>query len=111
MKRFLRKLLLLPVAVLLIILAVANRHSVDVSLNPFQSGDQALTFQVPMFWLIFAAASIGIIIGGLASWSNQGRYRREARVQRKQAQKLQQESDELRTVVVAQNKSPSLPQA
>ncbi|WP_310621653.1 lipopolysaccharide assembly protein LapA domain-containing protein [Flexibacterium corallicola] len=91
-----KNLVLIPVAALLIVLAVANRHSAIISLNPFVEGDPALTFNVPVFWIIFASVALGILIGGVATWSTQGKYRKSMRQNRKEAKALRAEAEQLK---------------
>ncbi len=93
MTRFLRNLLLIPIAALLVVLAVANRHTTLISLNPFSSQDPMLTFSIPVFWLLFGAVGLGLILGSSATWLRQGRFRQEARAQRRETNKLRYETD------------------
>jgi uncharacterized integral membrane protein len=71
--------ILVPLAIILIALAVANRTPVAFTLDPFNPGNPALTTEMPLFFLIFGALAIGLIIGSVATWIRQGRYRRQAR--------------------------------
>lgn len=68
-----------PVAVLVIGVAVANRHSVKFSLDPLSTSDPLFSAEMPLFILLLAAVLVGLMIGGAASWINQGKYRRAAR--------------------------------
>ncbi|MEQ8296047.1 MAG: LapA family protein [Nitratireductor sp.] len=77
-----------PVAVALIALAVANRAPVAFTLDPFNPGNPALTAALPLFVLLFVALVCGLIIGSLVTWLRQGRYRREARAKSKEVQNL-----------------------
>lgn len=79
MKRFLRLLLLVPAALVLIVFAVANRHFVTVSLDPFDPTAPALSVRMPLFVLLFLVLAIGVVIGGVAAWMRQARWRRMAR--------------------------------
>ncbi|KZK99894.1 LapA family protein [Pseudovibrio brasiliensis] len=108
MARFLRNLLLIPIAALLVVLAVANRHSTLISLNPFNPEDPMLTFNIPVFWLLFGAVGLGVMLGGVATWMRQGRFRKEARVQRREANQLKHEADSLRKVAQG-DIAPGLP--
>lgn len=102
MTRFIRNLILLAIAVVLVPLSVANRHGVSLSLNPFDPQDPRLTItDVPLFWVIFASLGIGIVVGGLGAWAKQGRWRKEARVKRREAAKWHKEADELRDLTTA----------
>ena len=68
-----------PLAIILIALAVANRAPAAFTFDPFNPGNPALTIQLPLFFLLFAALAVGMIIGSLATWFKQGRYRKAAR--------------------------------
>jgi uncharacterized integral membrane protein len=77
---------LVPLAIILIALAVANRLPVAFTLDPFNPGNPALTIELPLFFLIFGALVVGLIIGSIATWIRQGRYRRLARQKALEAQ-------------------------
>jgi hypothetical protein len=95
--RFIKNLILLAIAVVLVPLSVANRHTVSLALNPFDPQDPRLTIpDIPLFWIIFASLGCGIIVGGIGSWAKQGRWRKEARVKRREADKWHKEADQLR---------------
>ncbi len=97
MTRFIKNLILFAIAVVLVPLSVANRHTVSLSLNPFDPTDPRLTVtDIPLFWIIFASLGCGIIVGGLGAWAKQGRWRKEARVKRREADKWHKEADQLR---------------
>ena len=97
MIRFLKALLLLPVAVLVVLLAVANRAPVQISFDPFSPEAPELATSLPLFAVIFLAVMVGVVIGGTATWLAQGRNRRERRQYRREAQHLKTETDRLRT--------------
>jgi uncharacterized integral membrane protein len=82
MRRVLAWLIGLPVAILLILLAVANRQAVTLSLDPFSADVPAYSVTLPLFGVIFLALLVGIVIGGTATWFGQGRWRRAARLRR-----------------------------
>ncbi len=82
---------LVPVAVVLIALAVANRQMTAFTFDPFNPGNAALTLQLPLFVMLFLALLVGMVIGGAATWLKQGRYRKEARVKRREVQNLMQQ--------------------
>lgn len=102
MTRFLKNVILFVIAVVLIPLSVANRHTVSLSLNPLDPQDPRLTIpDIPLFWIIFASLGVGIIVGGLGAWAKQGRWRKEARVKRREAAKWHREADQLREMNTA----------
>lgn len=70
---------LVPLAIMLIALAVANRGVVAFTIDPFNPGNPALTAQLPLFVLLFVAFALGLLVGGAVTWWKQGRYRRLAR--------------------------------
>lgn len=91
MKRALRLIVLVPVAILLVLLAIANRHAVTFSLDPFGPADPAWSATVPLFWIIFAALALGILAGGIATWWRQGRWRKVARHDHAEVERLRRE--------------------
>ncbi|WP_421981067.1 lipopolysaccharide assembly protein LapA domain-containing protein [Roseibium sp.] len=102
MTRFIKNLILLAIAVVLVPLSVANRHTVNLSLNPFDPQDPRLTIpDIPLFWVIFASLGVGIVVGGLGAWAKQGRWRKEARLKRREADKWHKEADQLREMTGA----------
>jgi|SRR5690242_5727203 uncharacterized integral membrane protein len=79
MRKFLTYLIVIPLALVFIAFAVANRHFVTVSFDPFNAADSALALSVPLFALIIAVAIVGVIAGGCATWFGQRHWRRAAR--------------------------------
>lgn len=69
----------IPLAIVLIALAVANRAPVALTLDPFNPGNPALTVSLPLFLYLFGALALGLVVGSVATWFRQGRYRRLAR--------------------------------
>ncbi|UES52937.1 lipopolysaccharide assembly protein LapA domain-containing protein [Roseibium aggregatum] len=101
MTRFLKNVILFVIAVVLIPLSVANRHTVSLSLNPSTRRTRLTIPDIPLFWIIFASLGVGIIVGGLGAWAKQGRWRKEARVKRREAAKWHKEADQLREMNTA----------
>ncbi|WP_295813095.1 LapA family protein [uncultured Nitratireductor sp.] len=88
--RIILVLVLVPLAVIIIALAVANRAMIPFTIDPFNPGNPALTVQWPLFTYLFASAALGMVVGSLATWLRQGRYRRDARERRKEVDKLRE---------------------
>lgn len=86
--RFILVVVLVPLAIILIALAVANRGAVSFTLDPFNPGNPALTLELPLFVLLFVALGLGMIVGSLATWVKQGRYRKMARQRGLEAEAL-----------------------
>ena len=91
MIQFLKGLILLPVAIAVVLLAVANRGPVTLSFDPF-SREPLFTATLPLFAVIFLAVMIGVLIGGVAAWLAQSQNRRERRRYRREARHLRHES-------------------
>ena len=80
MRKFLTAVVLIPLGLIFVVFAVANRHLVTVSFDPFGSGDTAFDLPpAPLFAIIIAAMIVGVVAGGSATWFRQRRWRRAAR--------------------------------
>ncbi|MGE0503744.1 MAG: lipopolysaccharide assembly protein LapA domain-containing protein [Rhizobiaceae bacterium] len=86
--RFVLVVVIVPLAILLVALAVANRAPVSVTLDPINAGNPALTLTLPLFFFLFLALAIGVLLGGFATWWRQGRYRKLARQKAQEAETL-----------------------
>ncbi len=78
-RKIVAAVILIPLAVVIIAFAVANRQAVTVSFDPFSSAAPAYAATVPLFVLIFILVILGVIVGGIAAWFRQGKWRRLAR--------------------------------
>ena len=85
---FLKALLLFPLAILVVLLAVANRGPVTLSLDPFSREAPEIAVTVPLFAVIFAAVMLGVVIGGMGAWLAQGKHRRAERRYKREARRL-----------------------
>jgi uncharacterized integral membrane protein len=85
---FLKALILLPIAILVVLLAVANRGPVALSLDPFSREAPEIAFTVPLFAVIFGAVMLGVVIGGVAAWLAQSKHRRAERHYKREARRL-----------------------
>ena len=64
LKRVVRLLIAFPAALLLITLAVSNRHSVRMILDPFRPERPALAVDMPFYFFLFGALVVGVVLGG-----------------------------------------------
>jgi uncharacterized integral membrane protein len=94
LRKIIAVLLLVPLAVVIIAFAVANRQNVTLLLDPFSTSAPAASLTLPLFALVIAALIVGVIAGGLAAWLGQGKWRRGAR-------RLEREANELRVKLAA----------
>ena len=76
MIRFLKGLVLLPVAIVVVALAVANRAPVRLSFDPFSADLPVFSVTLPLYVILFAAVALGVILGGIATWTGQATTRR-----------------------------------
>jgi len=78
-RRVVSALIVIPLALVIIAFAVANRQSVTLSFDPFSSTSPSYAVTLPLFALIFAVLILGVLVGGIAAWIGQTRWRRAAR--------------------------------
>jgi uncharacterized integral membrane protein len=93
MRKFLTAVVLIPLAVIIIMFAVANRAPITVSFDPFDPAQPALALKVPMFVLVFILVGVGVVIGGVAAWLRQHRWRSRARRAEAEARDLRERLD------------------
>ena len=95
-RRIVTLLIVVPLAVIIIAFAVANRQSVTVSFDPFSATTPAYVMTLPLFALIFALLILGVLVGGIAAWIGQTKWRRTARKLDGEVRALHQELDAIR---------------
>jgi uncharacterized integral membrane protein len=100
MRRFVSLFILLPIAIVVIVLSVANREVVSFSLDPIGDG-AGWSVDAPFYVFLFAAVALGTVIGGVAAWIRQGRWRHAARIERANAERLRRETKDLRERIEA----------
>ena len=96
MRKFFTALIVIPLSLLLVVFAVANRHFVTVSFDPFNSRDPSIAFAMPLFAVIILVAILGVLAGGIATWLRQGSWRRAARRHEADARQARAELADLR---------------
>jgi uncharacterized integral membrane protein len=79
MRKFFTALVLIPLGLIFVVFAVANRHWVTVSFDPFNATDPSVAVTLPLFVVIIAVAILGVVAGGSATWFRQRHWRRAAR--------------------------------
>jgi uncharacterized integral membrane protein len=79
MRKFLTALIVIPLGLILMVFAVANRQFVTVSFDPFVSNDPSFSVTLPLFLLLIVVAALGVLAGGCAVWFGQRHWRRAAR--------------------------------
>ena len=97
MRKFFSTLFVILLGLIFVTFAVANRHFVTVSFDPFNSADPTISVSMPLFALIIVVAILGVIAGGMATWFGQRRWRRAARVHEADARTVRAQLAELRS--------------
>ncbi len=87
-KRIVAIVILVPLAIVLIALSVANRASAILTVDPFNPGNPALSYSAPLFIWLFGALFLGVVIGSVVTWLTQGKHRRNARNSSREAARL-----------------------
>ena len=98
-------LIVIPLGLIFVVFAVANRHFVTVSFDPFNSAAPSISLSLPLFVLIIVVAILGVIAGGLATWFSQRRFRRAARLHEADARTARAQLDDLRAAHTAAARS------
>lgn len=103
-RRVIGWIVLIPLCLLLIVFALANRQLVIVNFNPLVPSEALGTpgAGVPLFLVMFTVLLFGVVIGGIATWFAQGQHRRDERFWRREVDRLNREVDALR-------RTPGLP--
>jgi outer membrane murein-binding lipoprotein Lpp len=102
-------LILVPIAIVVVTLAVANRQTVVVSFDPFDQVHPAFALALPLFELLLAVVIGGVVIGGVAAWIRQGKWRRAARLAQAQARELNAQLDQLKERMGASESPKEMP--
>jgi hypothetical protein len=82
----------LPVAIIGVAFAVANRQWITVSLDPTSRDNPFISIDMPLWALFFCGTFAGLIAGWIACWLAQAKWRRSAKSARAELAKLQAEA-------------------
>ena len=80
-------LILLPLAAIVVIFAIHNRHTVAVDLWPL-----TMEASPPLFVLVLCTFLVGFLIGGVVAWLSGGRSRGRARKEHYRLRDLEREA-------------------
>jgi uncharacterized integral membrane protein len=106
MRKFFTALVVIPLSLIFIVFAVANRHLVTVSFDPFNSVNPSLAVTLPLFVVIIVVAILGVAAGGIATWFRQRHWRRAARQYEADARRARAETADLRAAAAASRGQP-----
>jgi len=96
LRKIVTAIIVVPLVVIIVAFAVANRQTVTVSFDPFSGAAPAYAATLPLFVIIFMVLILGVLVGGFAAWLRQGKWRRAARRLDDEARALREERDGLR---------------
>jgi len=82
-------------AIVLVTLALANRHEARLVLDPFNRLNPAVEVSMPFYFYLFGALVAGVVLGGLSVWISQGKWRRTARQRTQEAMRWRGEAERL----------------
>jgi uncharacterized integral membrane protein len=71
--------ILVPLALAIVMFAVANRAPVVIGFDPFGTQPPMFAFVAPLFLALLAALIAGVVVGGAGAWSRQRKWRTRAR--------------------------------
>jgi uncharacterized integral membrane protein len=94
LRRILRWVVGLPLVILVVCFAVANRKWVTLSFNPITQDVPSI--DLPLWLIFFLGIFVGLFVGWAAAWMAQGKHRKAARDARSEVSKLQVELTDLR---------------
>ena len=110
MRKSFTTLAVIFLGVIFVVFAVANRHLVTVSFDPFNSADPSIAVRLPLFFVMIAMAVLGVMAGSAMTWFRQGRWRRAARQHEADARQVRAQLADLHAATRAQRGSvPSFP--
>ena len=94
MKKLISIAVFVPLAIVLIVLSVANRHLVTFNMDPINPAQPFLAFTMPFFVFLFLALLTGLFLGSMFTWFSQSKHRKFAREKKHEAAKWQSEAEE-----------------
>ena len=97
----------LPIAIVAVGFAVANRHWITLSFDPFNTAHPFATLSMPLWALFFCGIFAGLIAGWIAAWFAHGKWRRSAREARFELMRAQNEVERLRREAHARAAAPA----
>jgi uncharacterized integral membrane protein len=93
LRRIVGWIILVPLSLVLIVFALANRQTITLNFNPFMPVEASASTAtgVPLFLVLFAVLLLGVLLGGIATWFAQSQHRRGERSWRRESERLNRE--------------------
>jgi len=108
MRKFFTALVLIPLGVIFLAFAIANRRLVTVSFDPFNATDPSVGLTLTLFMVIIVVAILGVLAGSFATWLRQRHWRRAARQNEAEARDARAQVAQLQAAMQPQ-RTPSSP--
>lgn len=109
LRKIVTALILIPIALAIVAFAVANRAAVTISLDPFAGEPPMYAVALPLFLLLLIVLIAGVILGGIAAWMRQSRWRRRARRLSAELKAARTETETLRRQLESATAAPAQP--
>jgi uncharacterized integral membrane protein len=93
MRKLVTALILVPLSIVIVMFAVANRETITIAFDPFDTKNPALALQAPLYVMIFMLVGVGVLAGGVAAWLKQHKWRVRARRAEAEARDLRARLD------------------
>jgi hypothetical protein len=101
LRKIVSAIILIPLGLVIVAFLVANRADVAVSFDPLGGNDPALSRLMPLYLLMLVLLILGVIVGGVATWLGQRKWRSKARRAERELAAARAESDRLREQLAA----------
>ena len=98
--RLVRTLFLIFLAIILVVISIANSENVSLYLLPTDLSSligTTISVNVPLFLVFFSGIFIGLVIGFLWEWLREHKFRVEANLNEKRLSRAETELSEMRT--------------
>ena len=98
--RLIRTLFLIFLAIILVVISLANSENVSIYLLPTDLSSfmgTTISINIPLFLVFFSGIFIGLIIGFLWEWLREHKFRVEANLNEKRLSRAEAELSEMRT--------------
>jgi uncharacterized integral membrane protein len=109
MRKFFKAVVVIVLGAIFVVFAVANRHVVTVSFDPFNSSDPSVSVRLPLFIVMIAMAMIGVVAGSSMTWFRQRHWRRAARLHEADARQARAQLADLRADAAQRGSVPPFP--
>lgn len=87
-KRILLAIILVPLTIFLIAFTLANRQLVTLTIDPFQTNYEHLTYQAPLFVWLFIFLGLGVLLSSIIHWLTQYQYRKNLKKHKAELEQL-----------------------